>query len=141
MTLPSEDGEQVVLRPGSRRHSREFKERVVAEYDLLPKQSGERGSFLRGHRLGRHQISVWRSQLAGESAGKATAGKTGCVPVSRRPKRTPDQVEVERLVKQNAKLQAELARTRLALEITGKAHALLEMFSQSAAGETEHERS
>ena len=136
MTLPSEVGEQVVLRPGSRRHSREFKERVVAEYDLLPKQSGERGSFLRGHRLGRHQISVWRSQLAGE-----TAGTTGCVPVSRRPKRTPDQVELERLVKQNAKLQAELARTRLALEITGKAHALLEMFSQSAAGETKHERS
>ena len=40
MTLPSDDGEQVMLRPGIRRHSKEFKERVVAEYDLLPKQNG-----------------------------------------------------------------------------------------------------
>ena len=29
-------------------------------------------------------------------------------------------------------LEAELARTRLALEITGKAHALLELLSESA---------
>jgi transposase len=140
MTLPSDDGEQAMLRPGYRRHSKEFKERVVAEYELLPKQNGERGSFLRAHRLGRHQLSVWRSQLAGKPAVMA-AGKTERVAVSRRPKRTPDQVEIDRLVKQNAKLQAELARTRLALEITGKAHALLEMFSESAAAENEHERS
>jgi transposase len=136
MTLPSDDSEQPMLRPGNRRHSKEFKERVVAEYDLLPMQTGERGSFLRAHRLGRHQISAWRAQQAGQ-----TAGKTGRVPASRRPKRTPDQVENERLVKQNVKLQAELARTKLALEITGKAHALLEMLSESAAAETEHERS
>ena len=69
------------------------------------------------------------------------AGKTGRVSASRRPKRTADQIEIERLVKQNARLQAELARTRLTLEITGKAHALLEMFSESAAGESEHKRS
>ena len=119
MTLPSDDSGEVMLRPGYRRHSKEFKERVVAEYDLLPMQTGERGSFLRAHRLGRHQISAWRAQQTGQTA----AGKTGRVPASRRPKRTPDQVENERLVKQNLKLQAELARTRLALEITGKAHA------------------
>ena len=136
MTLPSDDSEEVMLRPGYRRHSKEFKERVVAEYDLLPMQTGERGSFLRAHRLGRHQISAWRSQQAGQMAGK-----TGRVPASRRPKRTPDQVELDRLVKQNLKLQAELARTKLALEIKGKAQALLEMFSESAAAETEHERS
>jgi transposase len=136
MTLPSDDSEQTMLRPGNRRHSIEFKERVVAEYDLLPMQTGERGSFLRAHRLGRHQISAWRAQQADK-----TAGKTGWVPASRRPKRTPDQVEIDRLAKQNAKLQAELARTKLALEITGKAHALLEMLSESAAAETEHERS
>jgi transposase len=136
MTLPSDDSEQPMLRPGNRRHSKEFKERVVAEYDLLPMQTGERGSFLRAHRLGRHQISAWRAQQAGK-----TSGKTGRVPASRRPKRTPDQVEIDRLAKQNAKLQAELARTKLALEITGKAHALLEMLSESAAAETEHERS
>lgn len=104
VTLPSEDAGEVLLRPGNRRHSREFKQRVVAEYDALPKQSGDRGSFLRGHRLGRHQISVWRRELEG-----ATADKTGGVPVARRSKRTPDLVELERLRTRNAKLEAELS--------------------------------
>ena len=79
VTLPSDDAGEVMLRPGYRRHSKEFKQRVVAEYDALPKQTGDRGSFLRGHRLGRHQISVWRRELAGVSVDK-TAG----VPASRR---------------------------------------------------------
>ena len=80
VTLPSDDAGEVMLRPGNRRHSKEFKQRVVAEYDALPKQSGDRGSFLRGHRLGRHQISVWRRELAA-----APADKTGGVRAARRP--------------------------------------------------------
>ena len=39
---------------------------------------------------------------------------------------------MEKLRARNARLEAELARTRLALEITGKAHALLELLSESA---------
>jgi hypothetical protein len=38
----------------------------------------------------------------------------------------------ERIRKKNAKFESELKRTRLALEITGKAHALLELLSESA---------
>ena len=136
VTLPSDDAGEVMLRPGYRRHSKEFKQRVVAEYDALPKQTGDRGSFLRGHRLGRHQISVWRRELAG-----VTVDKTGGVSAPRRSKRTADQVELERLRARNAKLEAELARMRLALEITGKAHALLELFSESADAQSGHERS
>ena len=133
MTLPSDDDVEVVVRPVGRRHSREFKERIVAEYDALPSHTGDRGSLLRRENLGRHQISVWR---------KALEGKTGRVPSARRPKRTPEQVEVDRLRKQNAKLQAELARTKLALEITGKTHALLELLSaESAVPDNESEQS
>ena len=40
--------------------------------------------------------------------------------------------ENERLRKENEKLSAELARTRAALEVVGKAHALLELLSESA---------
>ena len=47
-------------------------------------------------------------------------------------RRSPEQVEVEKLRRRNEQLEAELARTRLALEITGKAHALLELLSDSA---------
>jgi transposase len=110
-------------RPGYRRHSREYKERIVAEYDALPMNDGQRGSLLRREKLGRHQLSAWRRQFTEEAAG---------VPV-RRPKRTPGEIELDQLRKANARLEAELHRTRLALEITGKAHALLELLSESAA--------
>ncbi|MGH9223541.1 MAG: hypothetical protein ACRD2W_07085 [Acidimicrobiales bacterium] len=43
---------------------------------------------------------------------------------------------MEKLRAKNARLEAELARTRLALEITGKAHALLELLSESADTDT-----
>ena len=108
---------------GYRRHSREFKERIVAEYELLPELGGLRGSLLRRENLRRNQVSVWRRELAGEEPG-------------RRPKRNADLVELDQLRKANAKLKAELERTRTVLEITGKAHALLEMLSESAAFET-----
>ena len=49
-----------------------------------------------------------------------------------RAKRSPEQVELERLRRRNERLESELERTKLALEITGKAHALLEMLSESA---------
>jgi transposase len=41
-------------------------------------------------------------------------------------------VENERLRKENEKLARELARTKASLEVVGKAHALLEMLSESA---------
>ena len=51
-------------------------------------------------------------------------------------RRSAVQVEVEKLRRRNQVLESELAKTRLALEITGKAHALLEMLSESADTET-----
>ena len=41
-------------------------------------------------------------------------------------------MEIERLRKENEKLTAELTRTKAALEVVGKAHALLELLSESA---------
>jgi hypothetical protein len=41
-------------------------------------------------------------------------------------------VELERLRARTAKLEAQLLTTRTALEIMGKAHALLEQLSESA---------
>jgi hypothetical protein len=50
----------------------------------------------------------------------------------RRGRPSAEQVEVERLRRQNEKLAKDLARTQAALEIMGKAHALLELLSESA---------
>ncbi len=130
--MPSElDGEVVEdvvgRRSGYRRHSWEDKERYVAEYDALAESGGHRGSYLREKNLRRNQISTWRRDLAERVGGSG----------GRRVKRTPQEVENDRLRTANVKLEAELKRTRLALEITGKAHALLEMLSESAACENE----
>ena len=127
--IDGDDGssEGRLTRGGYRRHSREYKDRIVAEYDGLPAGSDARGSLLRRESLRRNQIWTWRNEAAGKSD----------VRVSKRVKRTADQVEIDRLRKQNARLHAEVERTRLALEITGKAHALLELFSQSAASDNE----
>ena len=102
-----------------RRFSREFKARIVEEYDAADRE--ERGALLRREGLYTSHISEWRQQLARVEA-----------PVSSRRRRNAEQAELERLKKTNAKLEAELQRTRLALEITGKAHALLELLSESA---------
>jgi transposase len=51
---------------------------------------------------------------------------------SKRPKRSAETVELERLRARNAKLEAQLLTTRTALDIMGKAHALLEQLSESA---------
>jgi transposase len=46
-----------------------------------------------------------------------------------------DRREFDKLEAKNKKLEAELERTRLALDIVGKAHALLEKLSESADNE------
>ena len=108
-------------RPQRRSFTAEYKSRIVDEYDALPKGGSERGALLRREALYSSHISEWRNQR------DRAADRPGT-----RARRSGEQVELDKLRKRNAKLEGELARTRLALEITGKAHALLEMLSESA---------
>ncbi|BBX73783.1 hypothetical protein MSHI_16890 [Mycobacterium shinjukuense] len=64
--------------------------------------------------------------------GRDAGARKGLAPRGKKPKRTAEQIELEKLRRRNELLEAELERTKLALEITGKAHALLEMLSESA---------
>lgn len=100
---------------------------MLADYDALAAGSEERGALLRREGLYSSHIAEWR-KARDAGARDALAPKT-------KAKRSPEQVEVERLRRRNERLEAELARTRLALEITGKAHALLELLSESADSE------
>jgi transposase len=128
-TLSRDDGRvdqpDPAARPRRRSFAAEYKAAILDEYDALPLGSPERGALLRREGLYTSHIAEWRRQ-------RDTAALEGLSPRPRRPKRTPEQVEVERLRRRNEQLQAELERTRLALEITGKAHALLELLSESA---------
>jgi transposase len=111
-------------RPLRRSFTAEYKARIVEEYDALPVGSTERGGLLRREGLYTSHISEWRrARDAGARDGLASKAK---------PRRSAEQVELEKLRRRNERLEAELAKTRLALEITGKAHALLELLSESA---------
>ena len=128
MTLPSVvDGAVVSRASNYRRYPVEYKRRIMAEYDLLPLGDGSRGSLLRREGLRRNQIFDWRrtSEMSNDLPPVP-------VPKKRAKKRGTVEVDNDCLLALNRRLEAELARTRLALEITGKAHALLELLAESA---------
>jgi len=112
-------------RPRRRTFTAEYKARMLAEYDSLPVGSPDRGALLRREGLYSSHIAEWRK-------ARDAAGLEALSPKARPAKRSPEKVELAKLRAKNARLEAELARTRLALEITGKAHALLELLSESA---------
>jgi transposase-like protein len=114
-------------RPRRRSFGAEYKARILDEYDGLPTGSTERGALLRREGLYTSHIAEWRrARDAGAHEGLAPKTKL---------RRSAEQVELEKLRRQNARLEAELERTKTALEITGKVHALLEQLSESAAPE------
>ncbi|WP_373235289.1 IS3 family transposase, partial [Mycobacterium marinum] len=90
----------------------EYKARILDEYDALSVGSSERGALLRREGLYSSHIAEWRkARDAGAREGLSAKGK---------PKRSAEQVELDKLRRRTKQLQAELERTKLALEITGK---------------------
>jgi transposase len=117
-------------RPSRRTFSPEYKLAIVAEYENAP--NGEKGAILRREGLYSSHVIEWtRARDAGVLTGKPT--NPSASPASlKRPKRSAEQVELEKLRRQNEKLTSDLAKTRIALDIMGKAHALLDELSGSA---------
>lgn len=111
-------------RPRRRSFTAEYKARIVDEYDALPAGSTERGALLRREGLYTSHISEWRK-------ARDAGARDGLAPKTK-PRRSRERVELEKLRRRNERLEAELKKTKLALEITGKAHALLELLSESA---------
>jgi transposase len=112
-------------RPKRRTFTAAYKLSIVEAYDQLS-DPGERGALLRREGLYHSHIQKWREARDQGALEGVEAKPTG------RPKRDGTEIENERLKAQNAKLAAELARTKAALEVVGKAHALLELISESA---------
>ena len=111
-------------RPRRRSFTAEYKARILDEYDALPIGGSDRGALLRREGLYTSHLAEWRKvRNSGAEQALAPRGK---------PRRSPEAVELERLRHRNERLEHELKKTRLALEITGKAHALLELLSESA---------
>lgn len=91
-------------------------------------EHGEGGAYLRREGLYSSLISEWRRlRDAGVLEGKDPGAKVG------RP--SAEQAEIGRLRRELADRERRLATTETALEIMGKAHALLEQISESAETE------
>src|SRR3954467_10032801 len=102
--------------PRRRVFTAEGKLAILAEYDAA-EADGSKGSILRREGLHSSHIVEWRR-----------ARDVGALEVMRatapgRKKRAPAEVELERLRRRNARLEAELAKTRSALDVMGKLHA------------------
>lgn len=105
-------------RPKRRTFTAEYKAQVLAEYEAADR--GERGAILRREGLYSSHIVEWR-KVAEAGATSALGPKT---------KDRRDR-EIEQLRARAEKAEAELTRTKAALDIVGKAHALLETLSES----------
>ena len=133
--------------PRRRVFTPEYKLRMVAEYDRAT-EPGERGALLRREGLYHSHIIEWRKArdagvLAARTAAEQADAGRGRPGEPARPRRrrhgpgSAEQAELERLRRQNEKLAKDLARTQAALEIMGKAHALLELLSESGQDKPE----
>ena len=126
-TVAASDGPRAD-RPKRRTFTAEYKLRILEEYENAPDPQ-HRNALLRREGIYTSTISEWRRTRDNAAAEVIPEKKPG------RPARDAAEAENERLRKENEKLAAELARTKAALEIVGKAHALLELFSESADSE------
>src|SRR3954454_3175472 len=94
-------------RPRRRSFTAEYKDRILDEYDALAVGTSERGALLRREGLYTSHIAEWRkARDAGARDGLASKPK---------PRRSADQVELEKLRRRNERLEAELVRTKTAL--------------------------
>ena len=110
--------------PKRRTFTADYKLAILQQYEQL-EDPRERGALLRREGLYHSHIEYWR-EARDKGALRALSDKP-----ARQPAREA-KTENEKLRKENERLTAELARTKAALEVVGKAHALLELLSESA---------
>ena len=112
-----------------RRFSAKYKLAILDEYDHLS-EPGAKGALLRREGLYSSHLVEWRR--ARDAGALAELGR----PRGRKPRRSPEGVELERMQRRAERAEAELAKARLVIEVQGKVSALLEAISESAEPET-----
>jgi len=113
--------------PKRRTFTAAYKLAMIEKYDAAT-EPGAKGALLRGEGLYDSHISYWR-KARDSGALKSSAAAVPAVGHKGRP---AGEAENERLRKQLAKAEVKLEQTRAALDIMGKAFALLELLSESA---------
>jgi transposase len=116
--------------PKRRTFTAAYKLEMIGKYDAAT-EPGAKGALLRGEGLYDSHISYWR-KARDSGALKSSAAAADVVPAAAAKGRPAGEAENERLRKRLAKAEVKLKQTRAALDIMGKAFALLELLSESA---------
>jgi transposase len=105
-------------RPKRRVFTMEYKAAILAEYEAA--ERGRRGQILRREGLYSSHVIEWRRA---RDAGPLSGGRAG---------RDPRDAQIAALTARAVKAEADLARSKAALDLMGKVNALLETLSESA---------
>src|SRR5579863_5546830 len=103
-------------RPQRRRFTPDYKLAILAEYDRLS-ADGAKSAFLRREGLYTSHIVEWRRA---REAG--LLHRTGTPAPGAKPKPAPDAAALAKMTRRAERAEAELAKTKAALDIMGKAH-------------------
>jgi len=109
-------------RPRRRYFTSDYKLKILSEYESLS-EHGARYALLRREGLYESHIRKWRQARDKGTLETVTGRETS---------KDHGAAHNRRLSAENARLTAELAKTKAAMEILGETYALLEMLSESA---------
>ncbi|WP_131766700.1 hypothetical protein [Candidatus Protofrankia californiensis] len=115
---------KVRARAQKRSFSADYKLAILAEYEVAT-SPGAKGAILRRERLYAAHIALWRR--ARDAGALAELSR----PIGRPPADARD-TELAELRAKNGRLERELAKAQLVIDVQGKLHALLETLSGSA---------
>jgi transposase len=131
-----DDGPTLPAKPVRRIFTAEYKLAMIDAYEACT-GTGEKGALLRREGLYSSHLVEWRKA---RDAGALVA--LGAQPRKRHRRATTaapaaataagDAAALAKANRRIARLEADLARARLVIDIQGKAHALLEMLAESA---------
>jgi transposase len=122
----NDNGSNPAPKPTRRRFTAEYKLAILNEIDAAPEE--ERGAIMRRENLYYSHLIDWRAARDGGALRALTDARTS----ERRPRRSPEAIELDRVKTRNTRLEDEVTRLRTALEAMGKVQALLAMISESA---------
>lgn len=120
MTKPDPE---VPSKPAKRLFTAEYKQRILDEVEGCP--PGEIGAILRREGLYSSHLTTWRRQRKDGELGVNARSKLG------RPKNSPLVAEVERLRRENERLEEKLRKAELVIDVQKKVQRLFESLSAS----------
>lgn len=111
---------EVVAKPKRRTYTAEYKQRILEEAEVAATTRGGLGALLRREGLYSSLLTYWRRERANGIREALTPQKRG--PKS---KRNPMEEEVQKLLRQNARLTEELRKAHIIIDVQKKVAALL----------------